>query len=123
MKTHICNGCGQERTYAEFRDLDVSVGRLPNFCRFCRESDPEKEAYQEGNRLKRDERVYYQRGLGVRTAEEVRLATEERHPSGFKTCPNSSARAMGCGRTLPVEEFGVDRYQRDGLNTHCPDCR
>lgn len=32
-------------------------------------------------------------------------------------------RCPGCGRTLPVSEFSVDRSRRDGLSAYCFVCR
>lgn len=118
--TRKCAGpCQSERPIAEFRDEgDVTRGRPPKVCRYCRAKDERLQRHHARNRARRPHAVVNQRAYAARSEWEVFLATIRTHPAGYKVCPE----VAGCGQALPIEAFTPNRYQQDGLEPLCDSC-
>lgn len=117
--TRLCPTCNTERLIAEFRDLDdVTVGRPPKFCRYCRAESPKLQTRQAVNRARRAAAAQRQRRLAARHPLVRMTSTISTHRDGIKRCPPLS----GCGQELPLWAFNFDIYQADGLSSRCRSC-
>jgi len=117
--TRTCPRCENDRLIAEFRDeADVSTGRPPKVCRYCRAEDPALQARQIQNRTRRPVARATWADRRARSDREIAATRNDLRPDGIKWCPEIS----GCGQYLPLSEFTPDRSQLDGLASMCASC-
>lgn len=122
-KTNVCKKCGVAKTKAEFRDPGETRGRCPANCYECRQKYPELQEHHLKNKAQRESARQRQEDLSLRSDEAILEYREWKHPDGTKRCPKTTDDgSTGCGKTLPLTEFGSNRHQYDGLTSVCKDC-
>lgn len=112
-----CTKCG--RWFADVTvGFYITRGRPTSRCRDCLRAENASRAHLYRAAHKAKQPIYsrtLRERLRNRSDDEVLQARARLRPDGTKRC-------IGCRKTLPLDAFGRDKYQIDGLNARCRDC-